>query len=189
MKDQWLSIVGVTLDAWLEDNFRMIAERFGVVIEVDGNTKSKKKVDYGRILIAMKLLEPIFKEFILEVCNENFLIIVREESMDHLSFAKVHASFPTDINPNAQASEDAMPGHNNGSINNLYEDASEAAEHSENDEVVRMEGNEEDDDVAENVPDTPPVGHSFLGDIADSTHPSQQSDAHCRHPIFIPMSS
>ncbi|KAK9283721.1 hypothetical protein L1049_011971 [Liquidambar formosana] len=159
----WLSIVGVPLHAWMEDNFRMIAERFGVVIEVDGNTKSKKKMDCGRILIATKLLEPIFKEFILEVCNQNFLVTVREESLGHLSFAKVHASFPAVINPNTQVSEDALPGHNNGSNNNLHDDASEAAERSENDEVVRMEGNEEDDDVAENVPDTPPIGHSFFG--------------------------
>ncbi|KAK9286984.1 hypothetical protein L1049_015392 [Liquidambar formosana] len=75
----WLSIVGVPLHAWLEINFMKIGEKFGEVISIDGNTHNRKMLDRGRILVSTKLLEPISKELILEVCNENFLITVREE--------------------------------------------------------------------------------------------------------------
>ncbi|KAK9288371.1 hypothetical protein L1049_016825 [Liquidambar formosana] len=81
----WLSITGVPLHAWVGTNFRKIGERFGAVIFVDSNTHNKTMLDRGRILVSTKLLEPISKDLVLEVCNENFLINVKEESVVSLS--------------------------------------------------------------------------------------------------------
>ncbi|KAK9266419.1 hypothetical protein L1049_012439 [Liquidambar formosana] len=92
----WLSVVGVPLHAWLGPNFKTISERFGVVISVDSNTGSRKKLDRGRILVSTKFLEPNSKELILEVNGENFHITIKEESGVNFSMINIHNRKTTD---------------------------------------------------------------------------------------------
>lgn len=66
------------LHAWNQSNFKLISEKFGLVLSVDRNTLGKKFLDHGKVLISTTLPDSIHKHLILKVGCVNFPIVVRE---------------------------------------------------------------------------------------------------------------
>lgn len=76
----WIRIAGMPLHGWSERGFRTVGMRFGEVLAVDGDTRSKAWLSCGRVLVYTEKEECISKSLIMKIGEERHTLLITEES-------------------------------------------------------------------------------------------------------------
>ncbi|KAK1559102.1 hypothetical protein Q3G72_010727 [Acer saccharum] len=77
----WIDVFGVPLSCWCNKFFKKIGGKVGEVLWIDEKTESKRRLDYGRILVLAPLDKQLTYEVSVNIGNRTFPVSLREQQI------------------------------------------------------------------------------------------------------------